>query len=166
MQTRAVESKASPKKSRENQSYTFSTVKRAHSPFRKLMPSEKGKRPNYIQPEPPRPSQPPLPPRSPYIEDESLLDLQHKLRDISGLGTSSPTQRQLHSSRSNQMSNLPPLPPRSAYIEDSSLLELQQKLSYLSRPPSLSPVLEHRSPNIPGPDNPGSKFNTITTYGW
>ena len=125
---------------------TFSTVKRAHSPFRKLLHSDRTKEKEvYRPPEGPRPSRPPLPPRSPYVEDESLHNLQHKLQDISTLGFTNPgVSHPPHRS-------LPPLPPRSANVEDDSIQELQDKLVCLENTSS------------PPTDNLYQHYPTVTT---
>ena len=124
---------------------TFSTVKRAHSPFRKLLHPDRTKEKEvYKPPEGPRPSRPPLPPRSPYVEDESLHNLQHKLQDISTIGYKNPGVSQ------HQHRSLPPLPPRSAYVEDDPIQELQDKLVCLDNSSS------------PPPEDPYQYYPTVT----
>ena len=111
------------KEQRMEREHTFSTVKRAHSPFRKLLPSnERGKSRDASKiVERPRPSRPPLPPRSPYIEDDSLHDLHHKLRDISSMSSSN---------IETYNTKLPPLPPcKTPFVEENPKFCLDTDMS-------------------------------------
>ena len=94
-----------------------------------------------------------MPPRSPYIEDDSLHDLQHKLRDISAIGYKSTVQSPPNTA------SLPPLPPRSAYVEDDSLRDLQEKLVCLANPSSPSQDLLYPPFPTPRPPDTGRKIN-------